>query len=215
MDNDYTFGSARKNLTVVILGILLIAGIVAWETGVFQTEKIDYVLVIDSEVEEEYLGDLILKSQIYDFSYKIINPLDDMVDYLVQNLIFCAEGNTSHVKFNGENYNRLALNDWLKEVDPINLILDLDYANSFRPLISRMNVYASSNLTLKVELLENQYDYKWSFLGSWLKNFNEGDLEQTFEKVVIDGLITRVSSVGSTGVQFWKGSQGTYITFWS
>ena len=138
-----------------------------------------------------------------------------MGDYLVKNLIFCATGNSSHLEFNTNVYDRLELNDWLKEVEPVNLILDLDYANSFRSLISTMNVYASSNLSLKIELLQNQYDYKWSFLGSWLKNFVEDDLDLTFEKVVIDGLITRVSTIGSTGIQFWKGSNGVFNTFWS
>ena len=180
----------------------------------FTLEEVDYALVIDGELEDDYLAGFIIKSKIYDFSYKIIKPLQNMDDYLIKNLIVCAAGDLDYLTFNEQDYNRTELYDWIKAIDPINLILDVDYGHDFRPLIGLMNVYASSNITLKVELLQNSYDYRWSFLGSWLKN-SDLDLEKTMFDVIIDGLIYRKSTIGDTGIEFWKGSQGTFINYQS
>lgn len=196
----------------VVLGILILASIGVWNH--YHPEKIDYLLVIDSELEDDYLSSFILKSQIHDFNFKIAKPLENLDDYSITTVVLCASGNDTFLTFDELNYSPLELANWLEDLRPSNLILDVDFGNSFKSLVSKMNIYASSNLTLKVELLENIYDYKWSFLGSWLKNY-EANLEKTFNKVMMDGLIARKAYVGSTGVGFWKSQEGSYKTYWS
>ena len=87
-------------------------------------EELDYALAIDGESKDEYLGEFILKAEIYDFSYKIITLQENLDNYIVKNLVIVSDKT-----LNFEN-----LNTWIKDIDPVNLIADVNLGNALRPL---------------------------------------------------------------------------------